>query len=336
MGAKKTYTHLTLEKRAAIKALSDEGFPNAHIARSCGVSESTISRELARNTSKGLPLEERRCRYSPSQAQSNYLSNRRCCNPKGKYSSGIAKKVGSYLERGWSPEQIVNTVLHREVSFQTLYRWLYCGLILKGDSTVLRHKGKKRIQRKNQKAKKYAAGKSIHDRPESIGTRDEFGHFEVDTVESGRTGSGCVFTIVERKSRRLFAYKATSCNADNFLNAIRTFAKRLPAGSIRSLTGDRGKEFARYAEIEKELNIPFYFADPHSPWQKGSNENTNGLIREYYPKKTDFSKVTQRDLNRKAVHRINNRPRKVLGWQTAQECFSREIRACARNLALDL
>ena len=329
MGARKTYTHLTPEKRAVIKALLGEGFRSAHIARACGVSESTISRELSRNSSEGLSLEERRRRYSPSQAQSNYVTNRRRCNPIGKYSPGTAQKAGSYLERGWSPEQIVNTVLHKEVSFQTLYRWLYCGLILKGDSTVLRHKGKKRLQRKNQKAKKYAAGKSIHDRPESIDRREEFGHFEVDTVESGRNGSGCVFTIVERKSRRLFAYKATCCNADNFLNVVKAFSKSLPAGTIRSLTGDRGREFARYAEIEKTLNIPFYFADPHSPWQKGSNENTNGLLREFFPKRTDFSKVTQHDLYWKAVHRINNRPRKVLGWQTAQECFLRELQACA-------
>ena len=155
-------------------------------------------------------------------------------------------------------------------------------------------------------------------------------------MESGRNGNGCVFTIVERKTRRLYAYAATAYNAENFMKVILSFAHHLPVGAIKSLTGDRGKEFARYAEIEQSLNVPFYFADPHSPWQKGSNENTNGLLREYYPKKTDFSKVTQRDLYWTAVFRINNRPRKVLGWKTAQDCFSREIRACARNLALGM
>ena len=87
-------------------------------------------------------------------------------------------------------------------------------------------------------------------------------------------------------------------------------------------------------KIENELRIPFYFADPHSPWQKGSNENTNGLLRENFPKKTNFSTVTQRDLYWKGVYRINNRPRKVLGWKTAQECFAEELRNSAWDLAL--
>ena len=336
MGLKRRYTHLSAEKRAMIMALAKEDFPNARIARRCGVSESTISRELSRHASKGSSLTERRRQYSAMEAQAKYLENRRRCNPVGKFDFDMARKVGVYLNRGWSPEQIVNTVLDRKISFNTVYRWLYTGLILFGDRTVLRHKGKKRTQRKNQKAKKYAAGKSIHTRPDIVTTREEFGHFEVDTVESGRNGNGCIFTIVERKTRRLYAYAASACNAENFLKVILSFAHHLPVGTIKSLTGDRGKEFARYAEIEQRLKVPFYFADPHSPWQKGSNENTNGLLREYYPKKTDFSKVTQRDLYWTAVFRINNRPRKVLGWKTAQDCFSREIRACARNLALGM
>ena len=329
MGCKGMYTHLTAEKRAIIMALSKEGFNNTHIADRCKVSVSTISRELARNSPAGLSLEERRRQYSSSKAQEHYLNNRRHCNPVGKYSSDLAKEIGSYLNRGWSPEQIVNAALGKKVCFYTIYRWIYAGLIGYGDRTVLRHKGKRRTQRKGQKARKYIAGRSIHTRPEENNSRHEFGNFEVDTVESGRTGSGCIFTIVERKTRHLTAYKADACTAENFFNVIRAFARTLPAGTIRSITGDRGKEFARYADIEKELNVPFYFADPHSPWQKGSNENTNGLIREYYPKRTDFSKVTQRDLYWKATYRINNRPRKVLGWQTAQDCFSRELQALA-------
>ena len=103
----------------------------------------------------------------------------------------------------------------------------------------------------------------------------------------------------------------------------------LPPGIIKSLTGDRGREFAWYQKIESELRIPFYFADPHSPWQKGSNENTNGLLRESFPKKTNFSTVTQRDLFRKGIYRINNRPGKVPGWKTAQECFAEELRNSA-------
>ena len=151
----------------------------------------------------------------------------------------------------------------------------------------------------------------------------------MDTVESGRNGTGCVFTIAERKTRMLFACRAESCTAENFYNTLKRLIKILPPGTIKSLTGDRGKEFAWYQKIENELRIPFYFADPHSPWQKGSNENTNGLLRENFPKKTNFSTVTQRDLYWKGVYRINNRPGKVLGWKTAQECFAEELRNSA-------
>ena len=151
----------------------------------------------------------------------------------------------------------------------------------------------------------------------------------MDTVESGRNGTGCVFTIVERKTRMLFACRAESCTAENFYNTLKILIKILPPGTINSLTGDRGKEFAWYQKIKNELRIPFYFADPHSPWQKGSNENTNDLLRENFPKKTNFSTVTQRDLYWKGVYRINNRQRKVLGWKTAQECFAEELRNSA-------
>ena len=127
----------------------------------------------------------------------------------------------------------------------------------------------------------------------------------------------------------LYAFKAESCTAENFYNALKKLIKLLPPGTIKSLTGDRGREFAWYQKIESELRIPFYFADPHSPWQKGSNENTNGLLRESFPKKTNFSTVTQRDLFRKGIYRINNRPGKVPGWKTAQECFAEELRNSA-------
>ena len=127
----------------------------------------------------------------------------------------------------------------------------------------------------------------------------------------------------------LYAFRAESCTAENLYNTLKKLIKLLPPGIIKSLTGDRGREFAWYQKIESELRIPFYFADPHSPWQKGSNENTNGLLRESFPKKTNFSTVTQRDLSRKGIYRINNRPRKVPGWKTAQECFAEELRNSA-------
>ena len=141
-----------------------------------------------------------------------------------------------------------------------------------------------------------------------------------------KTNENCPLSVLSRGPGLDWA---ESCTAENFYNTLKRLIKILPPGTIKSLTGDRGKEFAWYQKIENELRIPFYFADPHSPWQKGSNENTNGLLRENFPKKTNFSTVTQRDLYWKGVYRINNRPRKVLGWKTAQECFAEELRNSA-------
>ena len=249
--------------------------------------------------------------------------------PRGKLLPQVIETAEKLIRQGYSPEQMANTVLKGQASTVSIYRWLYAGFLLYGDRSLLRHKGRRRVQRKEGKAKKYTAGKSVHTRPASIERRSEFGHFEVDTVESGRNGTCCVFTIVGRKTRMLFACRDESCAAENFYNTLKILIKILHPGTIKSLTGDRGKEFAWYQKIENELRIPFYFADPHSPWQKGSNENTNGLLRENFPKKTNFSTVTQRDLYWKGVYRINNRPGKVLGWKTAQECFAEELRNSA-------
>ena len=329
MSLRKTYHHLSEEKRAAIMTLAREGFSGAHIARHCGVSEATVSREFSRQFPKSIPLKERRQRYEASAACARYREKRKRSKPKGKLFPWVIETAEKFFRCGYSPEQMAHTVLKGQASTVSIYRWLYDGFLLYGDRSLLRHKGKRRVQRKEGKAKKYTAGKSVHTRPASIESRREFGHFEVDTVGSGRKGTGCVFTIVGRKTRKLYAFKAESCTAENFYNALKKLIKLLHPGTIKSLTGDRGREFAWYQKIESELRIPFYFADPHSPWQKGSNENTNGLLRESFPKKTNFSTVTQRDLFRKGIYRINNRPRKVLGWKTAQECFAEELRNSA-------
>ena len=136
---------------------------------------------------------------------------------------------------------MANTVLKGQASTVSIYRWLYAGFLLYGDRSLLRHKGRRRVQRKEGKAKKYTAGKSVHTRPASIERRSEFGHFEVDTVESGRNGTGCVFTIVERKTRMLFACRAESCAAESFYNTLKRLIKILHPGTIKSLTGDREK-----------------------------------------------------------------------------------------------
>ena len=265
MSLKKTYHHLSEEKRAAIMTLAREGFSGAHIARHCGVSEATVSREFSRQFPKSIPLKERRQRYEASAARARYREKRERSKPKGKLFPSVIETAEKFFRCGYSPEQMAHTVLKGWASTVSIYRWLYDGFLLYGDRSLLRHKGKRRVQRKEGKAKKYTAGRSVHTRPASIESRGEFGHFEVDTVESGRNGTGYVFTVVERKTRMLFACRAESCTAENSYNTLKKLIKILPPGTIKSLTGDRGKEFAWYQKIENKLRIPFYFADPHSP-----------------------------------------------------------------------
>ncbi len=318
------YHHLKIEQRGVIMGLAIEGHTLEHIAIRCGVSTSTVSRELKRQFSEGVPLAERRKKYSAVPAQKRYMKVRENCGPESKLTENVRKRVERGLEKGFSPEQIANTDVS-EVSHVSIYSWLYKGLLKSGNRAFLRHKGKKRINRKDGQGKKYGTGKSIHERPEEINSRIEFGHFEADSIESGRNGSGCVFNFIERKTRKTFAYVSPSCASEPLYNALNGLIKKLPKGTIKSITVDRGKEFALFEKIEGQLNIPIYFADPHAPWQKGSIENNNGLIREYYPKGTDFSKVSQKDLYWKAIDRINTRPRKVLGWRSADQCFWYEI-----------
>ena len=218
MSPQRAYHHLSEEKRAAIMALARDGFSGARIARHCGISEATVSREFSRQFPQGIPLKERRKRYEAAAAHTRYRENRKKSKPKGKLLPRLIETAEKLIRRGYSPEQMANTVLKGLASTVSIYRWLYAGFLLYGDRSLLRHKGRRRVQRKEGKAKKYTAGRSVHTRPASIESRGEFGHFEVDTVESGRNGTGCVFTVVERKTRMLFACRAESCTAENFYN----------------------------------------------------------------------------------------------------------------------
>ena len=328
------YHHLKIEQRGLIMGLAQEGVSLSHIAERCHTSVSTVSRELSRQFPKEVSLTVRREQYSATAAQRRYLKVRENCGPQSKLTEDVRRRVERGLEKGFSPEQIANTDV-REVSHVSIYSWLYKGFIKGGNRAFLRHKGKKRINRKDGQGKKYGVGKSIHDRPEGISSRLEFGHFEADSIESGRKGKGCVFNFIERKTRKSIAYVSPSCCSENLYNTLRRLIKKLPEGTIKTITVDRGKEFAMFKEIEQKLGIPVYFADPHAPWQKGSVENHNGLIREYFPKGTDFSKVSQKDLFWKAINRINTRPKKILGWQSPEQCFWHEI--CTNNgFALDI
>ena len=207
-----------------------------------------------------------------------------------------------------------------KIGFKTIYRWIYKNIIAKGDVKKLRRKGKS-LKSKETRGK-FNIGKSIKNRPKDIRKRESIGHWELDTVVSSRGKSkACLSTFVERKSRYLIAQVMDDRKSATFnLHCFKVF-ESISNKLIKTFTVDRGKEFAGYNEIERRLNIDVYFADPYSSWQRGTNENTNGLLREFYPKRFDFSTITQNELD-VVVNIINNRPRKCLGYKTPAEVFA--------------
>ena len=215
---------------------------------------STIVRELARNKSQGF--------YHAETAQSLYTKRRMSNFSKGKFSDDIAQIISDRITEKWSPEQIVHTVLNETVSFKTIYKWIYQGKILNVSEKNLRHKGKRK---KKETRGKFIVGTGIKNRPKEVKKREEFGHWELDTMVSSRGKSkGCFATFVERKTRFYTAIKIKDCTKDSMLKAIKQLVAQMPKQATKTFTTDRGKEFACYTRVEKALKIPVYFADPYA------------------------------------------------------------------------
>ena len=310
-----SYQHLTTFERARIETLKGLGHSIRQIAEEIERAPSTVSRELARNTPPaGF--------YASETAQKQYETRRESCGCRGKWSSAAAEMIKEKLDATWSPEQIANRLFKGTVSAKTIYRWIYNGLLSR-TVRVLRHKGKR--QKPRETRGRFNIGTPIAKRPAEVKKRRTFGHWELDTVVSGRGKSkGCVATFVERKTRWYVAVKMPIRSAESMESVIRALHSRLPEQVFKTATTDRGKEFSCYSVLEKDLEIAFYFADPYSSWQRGSNENTSGLLREFFPKGTDFDKVTGDELGC-ALQLLNNRPRKCLDWRTPHEAFIGEM-----------
>lgn len=313
------YKHITTNERCCIANFLSLGLSLRKIAKHLNRNISTISREVKRNSTNG--------KYLAHIACENYAKNRKNCGAKGKSSNPtLIKYIEDGLEKTWSPEQIAGRLRldyqddkSMKIGFKTIYRWLYQKIIEKGNVNRLRRKGKSLNPKETRD--KFNIGKSIKDRPKEVRKRETIGHWELDTVVSSRGKSkACLSTFVERKSRFLIAQvmenrKSLTLNFHCF-----TAFKDIPTNLIKTFTVDRGKEFAGYVDIENTLNIDVYFADAYASWQRGTNENTNGLLREFYPKKFDFSSINQKELDN-IVTIINNRSRKCLGYKTPAEVF---------------
>lgn len=314
-----SYSHLNIIERGQLEALHRLGWSCRKIGRELGRHPSTIARELARSGCKQNGA------YAASSAQEAYHERRASSVPGGKYTEALAKELNLKLQETWSPEQIAEkrrTEGKLFVCFKTIYRWLYGGRLAAG-ANVLRHKGKR--QKPIETRGRFLVGTPISKRPKEVRKRTTFGHWELDTVVSSRGKSkACAATFIERKTRLYVALKMPDRTAHSMEVAFGVVASQYPQGTCRTATTDRGKEFACYANIEAAYDVKVYFADPYSSWQRGSNENANGLLREFFPKGHDFASVTDEQLA-DAIRLINNRPRKCLGWRSAHEAFMDEV-----------
>ena len=306
-----SYHHFSKYERGQLQALLEEGFSHRTIAQKLNRHHSSVSREVFRNSFG---------KYQAEKAEANYQKRRISSKPVGKFSNEIRTIIEEQMVATWSPEQIVNRLTSAvPISFKTLYNWLYQGKLPSHLLSCLRQKGKR--QRPPEKRGKIKIEYSIHQRPESVKNRKQFGHWELDTMVSSRGKSkGTFATFVERTSRFFLAFKIPDRTSLSMNQVISTLRKKLPRKAMRTATVDRGSEFAGHMELKKELKLHLYFADPYCSWQRGSNENANGLLREFFPKKTDLALVKEEELQR-ALFLINSRPRKCLGWKTPYEVF---------------
>ena len=299
---------ITAEERCKIEALKQAGFNASQIARELDRNKSSIYRELSRNSVDGV--------YLHHVATASAKARKSVCG-KLKITEDNWSYVRIMLIQKWSPEQISGWL--RETSFFAFYvcaEWIY--EYIKKDRqnggelyTHLRRGGK---PYKNKRAYRgFIKGRvSIESRPEIIDKRLKIGHWEVDSV-MGKMNKSSVVTLVERVSRYTAIIKVNSKEASVVAQEIidRIKSSSLPVSTI---TGDNGTEFSDHAKISQELGIDFYFTHPYSSWEKGTNENTNGLIRQYFPKGTDF-RLIGADVIAKVEKALNDRPRKCLGFQ---------------------
>lgn len=326
---KKTHSKLTAFEREKISIYLAKGFSKRETARRLNRSDSTIRDELKRNRWQDG--------YVAIHAQA--VSEKRISQARTRHhlkNKSIYKYSLKKLRCGWSPEQIAGRLKLKHpnnsywsIHWETIYRYIYDKENQeKRLWTYLPRKQKRRKHYYGRSAQKVRIPDrvSIHLRPSEVESRQVFGHWEGDSIVGKQHKNG-IHTQVERKTRYLKAQLISKVNASQTVRAQSQMYRNLPKQAKKSTTVDNGKEFTNH----KQFDLPVYFADPYSSWQKATNENTNGLIRRYLPKKTDFNTINQFELD-EIVFEINNRPRKCLGFYTPREKFEKELQTISARI----
>ena len=332
------YRRLTEEKRIIIETLRKEGRSCRHIAKELGCSPTTVSRELKRNKSrKGY-------RHRKAQRKADYRAREKS-SKRRKLTEGMWEDAKAKLAEGWTFEQIAGRARRDgrpTVSKETFYKEYYRrqALVRAGKSDeVLPPLPMRRKSRKarDRNAKKYhGAGRGkipgrvdISERPETVEGRARVGNWEGDLI-NGLKGTGNLVTLVERMTRFTLFWRIATKEAGEVSSAIAAMMAWLPASFLKTLTFDNGKEFADFAELERVLGLKVYFAKPYHSWERGTNENRNGVVRKVLPKGRSFDDITEDEM-RRIDHMLNDRPLKCLGWRTPRVAF---MALLARHLRL--
>ena len=313
-----SYLQITSGERYMISAYHLQGWTNADIGLELGRHRSTIGRELKRNGCDDGA-------YRPSKADRRTRERRRASRRRWYFADWQLQMVAGLLRLDWSPEQVsgwlrVNRVLH--ISHTTIYRYVWYDHYFGGHlHTHLRQAGKKRKHYRGQDSRGVLPGKRpISERPVSADNRSRCGHWEIDTV-MGANDRHCIVTMVERKSRLTRIGKLKARTTAELNRGVIKIVNAEPR-NVFSITADNGTEFHAYELIEDNTSALFFFATPYHSWERGLNENTNGLIRQYLPKGKSMAELSQRQCDDIAT-KLNRRPRKSLGFKTPEQCYAK-------------
>ena len=323
------YQHFTTEERYVIAHMHIAGFSLREIGRRLGRHHVSISREITRNR----PTYADDAVYWYDAAEYYEKQRRHKARHRKRQHERLVAYVTTKHRLEWPPEAISGRLKveypaddQMRISHETIYHWIYLDSRTKGDL----HRHLRRRHKYRRRQRRYGSGRrfipdrvSIDLRPSLIATRERFGDWEGDTLEGGK-GQGALATHVERRSRYVLAAKLTDKKASTMnLQSIGSF-RSVPGRLRHTLTLDNGKEFSQFKEIEAKTGLAIYFADPYAAWQRGTNENTNGLLRYYFPKGTDFRNVSEKEVAL-VVKKLNTRPRKCLNYQTPYEVYRQAL-----------
>ena len=300
-----SYKHFNIETRSCIAYSLKNMKSIREISKILNCSHSSISREIKRNSKNGI--------YNPAIAEKLSKERSKNCGSKGKLTLELKEEISKRLKKHHSPEQISGRLIKEKyiskLSFKSIYNWISKGLIPEINKLNLRRKRSKESETRGK-----IGGSNISKRPLKVELRKELGHWEGDTI----LGEGRILTLVERVSRFTYIFKLEGKVSESVKEKIKKLRKMLPKKLLKSITFDNGKEFSKHRGINLETLIEIYFANPGNPHERGTNENTNGLLREYFPKGRNLKKVDNTELS-EVLLELNTRPRKCLNYNTPLE-----------------